>query len=684
MNSRALTPAQGQSGKPYLDRADIVIVGNGIAGLTAAIEARHLAPDKRIVIITDQMHPTINTPALKQFAIAKLAREQLLAYPAGTERTERIHVVTARVEEIHAGSKYVTLNGGRGFGYGSLLIATGSSPQGLPENLPGRNFDGVMTLHRLQDYLDLRRRIGEISEAVVVGGGVHAAETVMGLHHWGIRVHWLIRGSTFMRNMLDKEASEMVLNRIRRSGITIYTETEVAGIVGRVGVVAGVITNQQQMIPCQLVLSCTGTQPVSSLAKHCSIPIRYKRGIIVDDKLRSSVRDIYAAGDVAALKNPLTGEYEPRAQWYAAVSQGRIAGTMLADQSELARQPFGVQWHATHVGDLSMLTVGDPLSMSERIVTLTDTSQGGYRRVTLLDDHLVGYLSLGPAQPDSLAIKRIIDEGRPVSNIIKRLLKGNIDARKYLSEIGSRAAEGMLTSPQLPPLNLVPNPLSPVEWRPMNEPLAPVAGAGNISELQTGEWDRDLVAQKAGTVRLGSGSADFTPYEEEFSPFTGNLPNLQDTGATKAALPQQAFSHNEMEEEFSPFTGNLPANPDWLNDDMVGPFTSKLPSKVVESSPVPVPVRNMKSSGLWSYKQNESAPPPGRGDPTRPGERPPNTGLLKQSGLTGRGGTGPNNGMGRRAPDQESRETVIESVKPTRATGSLWSYQNKPKSGRGR
>src|SRR5579859_2561574 len=106
MNSRALTPAQGQSGKPYLDRADIVIVGNGIAGLTAAIEARHLAPDKRIVIITDQMHPTINTPALKQFAIAKLAREQLLAYPAGTERTERIHVVTARVEEIHAGSKY--------------------------------------------------------------------------------------------------------------------------------------------------------------------------------------------------------------------------------------------------------------------------------------------------------------------------------------------------------------------------------------------------------------------------------------------------------------------------------------------------------------------------------------------------------------------------------------------------
>src|SRR6478752_277887 len=82
-----------------LGQADIVVVGNGIAGLTAALEARRHAPDKSVVIITDQIHPTINTPALKQFAIAKLAREQLLAYPAGTERAERIHVVNTRVEE---------------------------------------------------------------------------------------------------------------------------------------------------------------------------------------------------------------------------------------------------------------------------------------------------------------------------------------------------------------------------------------------------------------------------------------------------------------------------------------------------------------------------------------------------------------------------------------------------------
>src|SRR5215469_13689120 len=127
-----------------VDSADIVIVGNGIAGQTAAIEARRLAPDKSIVMITEQSHPTINTPALKQFAIGKLAREQLLAYPAGIERTERIHVINARVEWINADSKFVCLGGGYCFGYGSLLIATGSVPTALPATMPGHNFDGVL------------------------------------------------------------------------------------------------------------------------------------------------------------------------------------------------------------------------------------------------------------------------------------------------------------------------------------------------------------------------------------------------------------------------------------------------------------------------------------------------------------------------------------------------------------
>lgn len=438
-----------------IDRADIVIVGNGIAGLTAAVEARRFEPEKRIVIMTNQSHPTINTPALKQFAIGKLTREQLLAYPAGTERLQRIHVVNASVEEIHAQEGYVRLATGQGFRYGSLLIATGSRPTGLPADLPGRDFDGVLTLHRLHDYLDLRRRLNEVEEVVVIGGGSHAIETVMGLLYWGIKVHWLIRSETFLPRMLDRRASELVLEGVRRAGAKVLTETEVLGIVGRVGAVAGVVTTTQQMLPCQLVLVCTGTAAVTDLAKHCDIPMKHQQGILVDDQLRTSVRNVYAAGDVAALRDPLTGKYAPRAQWYAAVLQGRTAAAVMTGGGE--PEQFGVSWHATRLGDFSMLTVGNPLTTAANVKSLVEDRKGSYCHLSIVDDRLVGYLFLGSKPPDSLAIKRMIDEGLSVREITKDLLRGSLDARKFFSDKRSYAVQRMIATGQLPtPLPPVP------------------------------------------------------------------------------------------------------------------------------------------------------------------------------------------------------------------------------------
>jgi len=178
--------------------------------------------------------------------------------------------------------------------------------------------------------------------------------------------------------------------------------------------------------------------------------MKYDRGILVDDHLRTSVRDIYAAGDVAALRNPQTGMYKSRAQWYDAVLQGRTVAAVITGQHELVSQPFGVPWRATLLGNLSVLAVGNLVSSSEGATILTDTSKKSYRRLSMIDDRLVGYLSLGPTQPDSLAIKRIIDEGLSIRDIKKALLKGNFDARKYFSEERSRVAHDIVTSGRLP------------------------------------------------------------------------------------------------------------------------------------------------------------------------------------------------------------------------------------------
>ena len=466
------------------EREDIVIVGNGIAGLTAALEARRLAPEKHVTIITEQSHPTIYTPALKQFASGRLTREQLLAFPAGIENLHGIQVLTARVEKIQAQEQYVHLNTGHDVGYGSLLLATGSRPTGLPPALPGHNFDGVLTLHRLNDYLDLRRRVPEVKDAVVIGGGTHAVETVMSLLYRRIRVHWLIRGETFSSRILDRDASDMVITACRRAGGKVLTNTEIVGIVGKVGAVVGVVTNDGQMLPCQLVVACTGSRPVTTLAERCDVPLEHQCGILVDDHLHTSVENIFAAGDCATLMNPQTGSYQSYMQWFAAVLHGQIAAGAMTGHTDSMPVP-GASWHVTKVGTLAMVSVGDPLSTATGITILTDRQKKSYHRLAFYDNRLIGYLALGNAQIDSFAIKRLIDEGRSIRGIEKDLLFGNFDGSRYFSQPRSLTINLPVHTENLPAIQ----PLYKAQGSRDTEPLLPVIIVEEKHAAQSGEAD---------------------------------------------------------------------------------------------------------------------------------------------------------------------------------------------------
>jgi NADPH-dependent 2,4-dienoyl-CoA reductase/sulfur reductase-like enzyme len=633
-----------------VDNAEIVIVGNGIAGLTSAVEARRLAPDKRIVMITEQNHPTINTPALKQFAIGKLTREQLLAYPAGTERTQRIHIIHARVEEIHAQSRYVSLSGGRGFGYGRLLIATGSAATGLPGYLPGKDFDGVLTLHKLNDYLNMGRRLNEVAEAVVIGGGSHAIETVVSMLFWGIRVHWLIRSNTFLPSMLDRPASEMVLDRIQRAGAKVYTETEVIGIVGRVGSVAGVVTNRHQLLPCQLVLVCTGTTPVTTLATHCDVPLSHKRGILVDDQLRTNVHGIYAAGDVAALRDPQTGVFAPRAQWYAAVLQGRIAAAAMTGAVP-NEEGFGVPWHATRLGELSMLTVGNPIQWIDAATTLTDSCKGSYRRLSIVNDRLVGYLSLGPSQPDGLAIKRLIDEGHSIRDIRKALLKGDFDGRKYFSRQRTYAAQYMVNTGKLPSPDAVEVPLQTQTLAGALRETGPLVTPGAVLTYgETRNWiDNDLLHDTP--ICDSNTSRRNLVHARE-----GTLSSASETSTymnVKSSEIEYVNAALFLEGGFAP------------NQHMNGyPDTRHVVESTIVALPPDTPHRT--SGSLWSYSDSLPTVKSKRKDGQFITPSPFNT--SKQSIL---GSPGERNGV---SPVPGVSEPEKMSKKPS---SSLWSYTDK-------
>ncbi|HEY6411981.1 MAG TPA: FAD-dependent oxidoreductase, partial [Ktedonobacteraceae bacterium] len=389
-----------------------------------------------------------------------------------------IQMIQARAVEIDALGQFVRLANGSAFGYGSLLLATGSIATGLPTHLPGRDFDGAMTLHCLHDYMNLRRRLHEIEDAVVVGSGAHAIETVTSLLHLGFHTHWLIRGKTCLSRELDLQSSELLIRHIQQAGAKVYTETELVGIAGNIGAVAGAITNHQQMLPCQLVLVCTGIKPVTTLAEHCTLPMMFEReqGIFVNNQLRTNVPGIYAAGDVAALHNPQIGNHERRAQWYAAVVQGYAAAAEMTGRPATSQHPFGVPWHATRLGTLSLLTVGAPLARIKGSATLTGNYKGTYRRLSILNDRLVGYLSLGPSQADGLAIKRLVDEGHSIAPLKEALLKGAFDARTYFSKQHSISVHASITSGKQHVVKTTQSALLPM-LSPQPEPV-PLASLG--------------------------------------------------------------------------------------------------------------------------------------------------------------------------------------------------------------
>jgi NAD(P)H-nitrite reductase large subunit len=167
----------------------------------------------------------------------------------------------------------------------------------------------------------------------------------------------------------------------------------------------------------------------------------------VNGRLQTTARDVYAAGAVAAIQDPQTGDYDARGQWYFAVQQGRLAAaaiTGLPGSEDAALSAVGNFWHATQFDRLNVLVAGAPM-LSERDdpdnEVLTNGSGAFYRRIVMRHGHLVGYLAVGSNLPPGLSIKRLIDERIDIEEIARKLLAEDFDVRSFFTQRRLRAVE---------------------------------------------------------------------------------------------------------------------------------------------------------------------------------------------------------------------------------------------------
>ncbi len=408
-----------------------VIIGNGIAGATAAEVLRAEDSAATITVIADDPFPVYYRPALKDYLAGRIPEDKLLARPASFYQDHNIRFLPDRVVRIQAAQHLVQLQSGRQMGYDRLLLANGARPASL--RCPGLDLVGVYTLRTVADYQALLENLSATRRVVVSGSGTLALETVETLRHRGYAVTHLIRRRTLWSEILDATASDLVLQQERRDGVDVRLEDEIAEIRGRRGEVSGVVTTSGAQVECETVIIAVGIEPNIDFLKASGIACG--RGVRVDGKMRTNTPDIYAAGDVLETQNALTGRARPIGQWYPSIQQARAAAYSMLDLLDTNR-PFNSStfYNATFLYGLDFASIG-VTNMSGLQEVVAEPKPRTYRKVLLKDGVPMGMLALGDRR-QVLAFKRAIDHRINLQVVVSVLFADSFRLDDWLDRQG--------------------------------------------------------------------------------------------------------------------------------------------------------------------------------------------------------------------------------------------------------
>lgn len=362
----------------------ILIIGAGPAGVTVAETVRAYDQKAEIQVLTAEPYQPYSPPAMADHFIhgsnAHLWRgsdwpgEYGVDYRAGT-----------RVDKIHPKAHQVSLAGGETLAYDKLVIATGSRLFAPLEgaDLPGvYNFKSLSAAERLVDKI----RSGLARSAVIVGAGFIGMEIAILLRELGVEVIQIEMLDQVMGAMLDTQTAAFALDEMREWGIDVRLNTKAIAFAGD-GRASEVLLESGETIPGDLFIAATGVQPNLSILEDTGI--KFGWGVYVDDHLRASELDIYAAGDVIESQDRLTGETSVHAIFPNAVEQGRVVGLNLSGY-DVTYEGAERMNSLKHIG-LPILAVG----LKEGDEVIKTKRDGALRTIYLRGNRVVGFQLVG-------------------------------------------------------------------------------------------------------------------------------------------------------------------------------------------------------------------------------------------------------------------------------------------------
>lgn len=407
----------------------IVIIGNGISGITTARHIRKRS-DHRITVISGESDYFFSRTALMYVYMGHMKWDHLKPYEDWFWDKNRIELKKAWVEKIDFDNKELFFSEGDSMNYDQLVLATGSVYNKF--GWEGEDLKGVQGLVSKQDLIELEENTPFTKKAVIVGGGLIGVELAEMLRTRKIEVTFLVREKAFWNNILPLPEAKMISEHIASHGVDLRHNTELDKIISdENGRVKAVKTTGGEEIDCQLVGLCAGVRPNIDFLRDSELET--DRGILINEYFETNIPDVFAIGDCAQQKKPIGLRKPIEAVWYT----GRIMGETLAQTltgNRTAYQP-GNWFNSAKFFDIEYQTYGwvwpKPLENEQHFYWQHENEP---KAVTLSYDtetkKFLGINTFGIRMRQGV-IDGWLNEEKKIDHVLANLRKANFDPEFY-------------------------------------------------------------------------------------------------------------------------------------------------------------------------------------------------------------------------------------------------------------
>lgn len=393
-------PSQGTTG-PY----KAVIVGAGVAGVSAAEAIRAASPEAEITLIASEYPMPYYRLNLTRYLAGEITVDSLPIHPAEWYRDNRIDLLPgARAEALDLPGRRVSVSERGDLPFDRLVLSMGAHPFTPP--IPGADVKGVTTLRTHDDAELILMRALRGDPVVIIGGGVLGLEAAGALVRRGASVTLLEGHDWLMPRQLDREAGNRLGRHVSALGIRLERNAKTREIAGGSEVEAVVLADGRR-IPARIVVMATGVRPNTHLARRAGLDVN--QGVLVNNHLAASAEGVYAAGDVAEHNGVLYGT------WAASQYQGSIAGMNAAGLTVLyGGQPRS---NTLKVLGLDLTSIGTFEPADGSYVVVDEKADERYRHFVFHDGRLVGAILFG-GEPRFAAVKTAIETRLDFSGLL--------------------------------------------------------------------------------------------------------------------------------------------------------------------------------------------------------------------------------------------------------------------------